>query len=229
MHQRGPKQFSLANSAGARATLWKPDLGRIPLAIDNGILTLKGTGVDNYHALVIEQDWGYLVESIISYHYMRGKPSGRSTTELTAARKTRLEIVPQPVPREHHQYETGERWGFQVRFDGRPMAAQTLTLETAHGTTLTGISDAEGRIDFTFPDDFPSLIRGERNRTLAAFTLSTRHLAEGTEYISHLQGEYRPNPRHWRSLGLGVAVAGIGFAAGGLLTGFGRARREESA
>ncbi|MEW7980541.1 MAG: hypothetical protein G8D28_08885 [gamma proteobacterium symbiont of Phacoides pectinatus] len=156
MHQRGPKQFSLANAAGARATLWKPDLSRIPLAIENGTLTLKGTGVDNYHALVIEQNWGYLVESIISYHYMRGKPSGRSTTELTAARKTRLEIVPQPVPREHHRYESGERWGFQVRFDGRPMAAQALTLETAHGSTLTASVTIRDASTLPFPTTFPA-------------------------------------------------------------------------
>ena len=108
----------------AQVVLWKPDLSTQPLEIQQGKVGLKGTGVDNYHAIVAERTEGKLTEVAIRYEYARGKPSGHSSTELTAADKSTLEIVPEPIPREHYRYHSDQTWDFIVRFQGLPLANQ---------------------------------------------------------------------------------------------------------
>ncbi len=214
---RGPKQLMLENAQGAKVVLWKPDLTSQPLQPHHDAVTLPKTGMDNYHALVVEKDWGTSKETLIRYEHMFGRPSKRSPSELTAADKTEFEIVPTPVPREHYRYQSGQEWGFQLRLHGQPLAGQTLTLETEHGTRLESVTDDTGYAAFRLPDDFPDVVAGERDRRSAEFIVAAATDAAGVTYQTALSASYHLNPSHWQSQSMGWAVVGVGFLVGGLL------------
>ena len=213
-NRRGPKRFMLANAEGAAARMWKPDLTSVALKIEQGSVTLPPTGVDNYHALVVERDWGDSRETLIRYQYMHGKPSGHSTRELTAAEKAAFEIVPSPVPREHQHYRSDQRWAFLLRLNGAAAVGVPVVLETSHGTFVEGVSDGDGMVHLRIPDDFPDPIEGERDRRSAEFTVSAETVANGITYQTALSAEYRLNQAHWQSFGMGFAVMGVGMLAG---------------
>ena len=214
---RGPKQLILENAEGARITLWKPDLTTQPLSMNHGGITIPRTGMDNYHALVVEKDWGDSRETLIRYEYLFGRPSQHSPSELAGAVKTDLEIVPAPIPREHLHYLSDQRWGFQVRFKGMPRAQVPLTLETSHGTRLEAVTDRKGYAVFRLPDDFPDIVPGERDGRSAEFTVSASAEVAGTAYETLLTASYQVNPSHWQSTPLGWFVVGLGFIAGGVI------------
>ena len=223
-HPRGPTPLVLAGASGAVLELWRPDLGTELLRPDDGRITVPRTGMDNYHALVARQERGGVMETAVRYVYQFDKPSGRSPVEILGAEKAALEIVPDPLPREHYHYHTDQDRGFLLRFHGRPVAQHPVTLETSHDSRLQGVTDAEGRVVLRIPDDFPGVEAGVRDPRRADFFVSAAYQAGDQVYRTTLGAEYRVNPRHWRSSGAGLAVAGIGLLVGGLLGRLGRKR-----
>lgn len=217
-HNRGPKRLALSNADGAVITLWKPDLSKRVLESKMGVIALPPTGMDNYHAIVVERDWGNSLDAIVRYEYMRGKPSGESPQKLTAAIKTALEIVPDPIPREHHRYYSRAEAAFIVRYRDQLLANHPVVLQTSNGSSLNGMSDSNGRVVLRIPDDFSNVVPGERDRRAAELSISTEYQAEGVQYGSTLTAEYRVSPEHWQSKSWGMAVAAIGFVFGGFLT-----------
>jgi hypothetical protein len=218
----------LQGASGALIQLWTPDLGIRSLSAHDDRITVPRTGMDNYHALVARQERGSLKETAIRYVYQFDKPSGRSPAELAGAQKAALEIVPDPLPREHYHYHTDQDWGFRLRFHARPVADHPVTLETSHGSRLQGTTDAGGRVVLRIPDDFPGVEAGVRDQRRADFSVSASYADVDQVYRTTLSAEYRVNPRHWRSSGAGVAVAGVGLLVGGLLSRLGRKRSERN-
>lgn len=214
---RGPKQLMLENADGASITLWKPDLSTQPLSLKHGAVKIPNTGMNNYHALVVEKDWGNGKETMIRYEYLHGPPSKQSPSRLAAAVKTDFEIVPAPIPREHYRYQSNQRWAFMLRLHGRPLADQPLTLETEHGTRLQAVTDNQGLASFRLPDDFPDIVPGERDERRAEFSVSATAETNGRRYETTLTSSYRVDPAHWQSSPMGWAVVGLGFIAGGLI------------
>lgn len=213
----GGKAIQLTNAEGAKARLWKPTLESVPLELTEGRLTLPRTGLDSYHALVVEQDWGSLVEALISYPYLRGRPSGHSPAELLTLEKTPLEIVPQPLPREHQEYLSDERYRFRVRYRGEPLANAPVKLTTGNGSEQALVTGPDGLLTLRLPEDFPNLIPGERDKRSARFTLATGQRRDAVRYRTQLVLEYTVNPHHWRSRNWGFAAIGLGLMLGGLL------------
>ena len=144
---------------------------------------------------------------------------------MLAINKNELEIVPDPLPREHRDYQSGETWPFIVRFRGEPLADTEVVLTTFHGGASSGTTDKRGRILLHLPDDFPDMVEGERDERKADFAVTVEHQDGEILYRSHLGAEYEPNPRHWRSTPLGFLVIGIGMVAGVFL---GRVRERDS-
>lgn len=217
-HNRGPKRLALSNADGAVITLWKPDLSKRTLEPKMGVITVPPTGVDNYHAIVVEQNWGDAVDAIVRYEYMRGKPSGESPVKLLGAQKTPLEIVPDPVPREHHRYYARAEASFILRYKDRVLANHPVVLRTSNGSSVDGVSNEQGRVVFRIPDDFSDIVPGERDRRDAEISFHTEYQEDGIRYSSVLNADYRVSPEHWQSKSWGVAVAGVGFLFGGFLT-----------
>ncbi|MCG7980513.1 MAG: hypothetical protein N0E58_20595 [Candidatus Thiodiazotropha endolucinida] len=219
---RGEKRIVLENGDGAIITLWKPDLSTQQLTLDHNAVTIPMTGIDNYHAIVAEKDWGDHKEAVIRYEYRFGRPSKQSPSQLAAKQKTEFEIVPDPIPREHYRYHSLQSWNYLVRFNGRPVNDLEVVLNTANGTQLSSTTDSHGRVSFQIPDDFPGMIEGERDKRLGQFIVSSEYLEGNRRYTTQLNADYRVNPAHWQSTRLGLLVVGIGFIAGGFL---GRVKR----
>ena len=226
-HHRGPKQLALSIADDAQVELWAPDLNRQKVEINQGKVGFRGTGVDNYHAIVATRTEGNMIETAIRYEYARGKPSGRSPAELTAVPKSTLEIVPDPIPREHYRYHSDQTWGFIVRFQGQAIANQQVTLETANGSQREGTTNPAGRVNLHIPDDFPDIVAGERDKRSAEFTVSTRYTQGEQTYQTTLNAAYRVNPQHWHSLGMGIAVVGLGMLTGGVIGRLGRGKNNK--
>lgn len=216
-HGRGPKMLEMGIPDGSTVTVWQPDLVTRKVDAQHGHVVIPKSGMDNYHAVIAEKDSGEIKQAIIRYEYQRGKPSGHSTTELTAVQKTDFEIVPDPVPREHRHYQSGETWSFILRFQGKPVANIPVSLKTAHGNVIIGTSDKSGQVALHIPDDFPDVQAGERDERSAAFDVTAEYVIAGITYRTRLNSEYRVNPAHWQSLMLGMLVAGFGMVAGGFI------------
>lgn len=216
-HHRGPKQLTLVGSAGADIKIWKPDLSTLPLTAKMDTITIPSTGVDNYHAIVAEKDWGDLKEAIVRYEYLRGKPSKRSPTRLSGSQKTDFEVVPAPIPRGHYRYYSDQEWGFLLRFRGNPVPNHPIVMATANGSEVKGVTDGEGLVRMHIPDDFPNVVEGERDKRGAELTVSAELVSEGITYQSMLSAEYRVNQQHWKSFEMGLLVVGLGMLAGGYI------------
>jgi len=216
-HHRGPKMLEMGIPEDAVVTLWQPDLVTRSITAEHGHVAIPKTGMDNYHAVVAVSDSDGIRDAVIRYEYRFGKPSGRSPRELAAAQKTDFEIVPDPIPREHRHYQSGETWPFLLRYRGAPVAGAKVVLTTQFGNVVEGVSNAAGEVRLAIPDDFPGIVPGERDERQAAFDVVAEHHADGRLYRTRLNAEYRVNPSHWQSLTLGLLVTGFGMLAGGFL------------
>ncbi len=219
-HRRGPKRFALIGADGATITMWKPDLTTIPLDekhLMHGTITLPSTGLDNYHAIVAEKDWGNIKEAVVRYEYLRGKPSKNSPTILSNAVKTTFEIVPDPIPRGHYHYFTGQTWNFITRFGDTSVPNLPVVFETTNGSRIETKSDANGRFSIDIPTDFPDMLPGKKDKRKSDFSISSEYANAGINYQSSLSAEYHINRLNWRSMSLGLLVAGIGVVGGGLI------------
>jgi hypothetical protein len=222
--RRQPKRLMLMFGEGAVARLWKPDLTAELLEIERGSIALPATGMGNYHALVVEQDWGNSKDFLIRYEYMRGKESGFSPSKLANAQKAPLEIIPDPIPREHYRYLSGSQWNFLVRYQGEAVADLPVMLETEFGSRLESKTDPQGRVSFQFPDDFPEVKPGRRNNSPAELWLTANYGDGEINYQTRLSAPYHVNPAHWQSTGLAAAVFAFGLLAGGVI---GRVRSDK--
>ena len=221
----GGKAYMLMNGKNSIMRMWKPDGEPVTIKISGDYFDLPKTGVDNYHAVVVDRKLEGVQDSYVRYIYRRGKPAGHSPAELLAISKSTLEVVPDPLPREHQRYQSGETWPFMVRFKGEPLANVEVALKTAHGNGSDAVSDKEGRVRLHIPDDFFDVVEWERDKRRADFAVTVEHQDGAMRYRSHLGAQYELNPMHWRSTTLGVLVIGIGMLAGAFL---GRVRGRDS-
>ncbi len=212
------KSFQLTEHHGAKVFFWKPNLKSKLLPLDGDQVKVKSTGMDNYHALVAKRRTTDMTEVAIRYPYMRGKPSGFSPSTLTGGVKASYEIMPSPLPREHRRYHAARDAVFVVRHEGQPVPKIAVTLTTANGTTLNEISDRNGAVRFTFPDDFAETKPGRRNNKPAEFVVFSEYSDKDHHYKTSFSDKYHVDPRHWKSTQLGVVVLAFGFISGLVIT-----------
>lgn len=214
---RGPTLY-LHDARAADTIMWSSNLERLNLPIKkSGKAALPRTGIDNYHVMIARRHNEKLHESAIRYLYRRGKPSGHSPSELTRLEKLPLEIVPDPLPREHRRYIGAKEEQFVVRFQGEPLAGVKVDLETTNGTQLEAKSDAKGRVRFAIPDDFSHVVPGRRNNPPAEMIVRTDHTGDGVLHRVNLSAPYYASPTNWKSFNAGLFMLGFGFFAGVLI------------
>ncbi len=206
--------FQLVEGEGAQAMLWAPNLSQSALPLEAGKAKITSRGVDNYHALVALREEEGRVDGALRYAYLRGKPSGESPSRLTHATKLDLEIVPDPLPREHWRYQAQKPAHFLLRWQGEPLANQVVILTTQNGSQLTLLSDEQGTVSFSLPDDFPQVEAGRSNNRPAEFVLTTTHQIDGKEYQTTFSAPYHVSPRHWQSNQLALWMVAGGFLGG---------------
>ncbi len=225
-NRNAAKSFILTGAENSQVKLFAPDLDMSAIALNDAVISFKPTGKDNYHALVAQRqytDAGGRInnESAMRYVYMHGKPTGHSPSDLTALEKTRLEIVPDPLPREHWRYKAGDTFHFIVRFDGKPLSNLRVSLSTSNGSILNSTTNLHGKISFKLPDDFPDTQPGRSQNESGELLLHAEWIEHNQIYASWLSADYHVDPSHWQDTNLGAWVATGGFMFGAFVTGLG--------
>jgi hypothetical protein len=172
--------------------------------------------IGNYHWVVAREESAEAVK-VASTAWYFGNP-GDSPKELLKVVKHELEIVPEPLPREHGRYRESEKWRFLVRLNGAPLAGQPLLLETEFGSRAAFLTDAAGIATVLFPRDFRPVAKGEgdhggHGRQLAKFVLSTEKEADGRRYLTAFNLTYAEDADRNKSLGWGAAFGLLGMLA----------------
>lgn len=227
-HDRmAPQQFTLSDGAKADIRLILPDLSEQALSMEkDGLVSIKQTRLSYFHALIAEHTEGTRHDTAIRYLHFSGKPAKSSPSKLLALPHTALDIVPEPLPREHWSYLANANHTFIVRFQNRPLAGKQITLSTSNGSTQTYITDQDGYVRLSLPDDFADVQPGHRNNRPAEFMLHCAYIHDGESYITTLTAPYMTDPAHWQSLTLGIAVMSGGIVLGGMVSW--RMRRKQA-
>lgn len=227
-HHRGAaKPFALNGFENSTLTFITPELEQKKISAENGRFSLRPTGKDNYHAVVASRIHNQVHESAIRYVYFNGKPTGRSPSELTSLQKATLEIVPDPLPREHWHYKASDEISFVIRFKNQHLASLPVTLSTSHATILEATTDTQGRVSFTLPDDFQQVKPGREANKSGEILVHIKYADNDQQYASWLSADYQVNPAHWQDTGMGALVATGGFAFGAFITGLGFRRNNK--
>ena len=208
------KQVVLHDGDGANVRFMHADLKVQDMVLDNGKLSFKPTGKNNYHVLIASRNHDHVHETAIRYLFLHGKPTGHSPSELTSINKAALEIVPSPLPREHWHYQANQQAHFQILFQGKPLVEHVVSIHTNHGTTMQATSDAQGMIQVTVPDDFTAIKPGRMHNPAAEWQFTAQHIQNGQQYRTTLTAPYYVDVNHWQSLSWGMTTAGGGMLIG---------------
>lgn len=170
--------------------------------------------VGNYHWAIARQESDAEVRVASTIWYFANP--GEAPTNLLAQSRHELEIIPDPLPREHGAYRESEKWRFLVRWHGQPFANQPVVLETEAGSRSRFVTDAAGVAIVLFPRDLKPAERhqeGHGDPRGARFVLATEKEEGGRHYVTAFNYTYSPDPDRGRSLGWGAAFGVIGMVA----------------
>jgi hypothetical protein len=180
----------------------------------SALVTPPGGMGGNYHWLIAREESPEQV-TVASTAWYFSNP-GASPKALLQRVRHELEIIPDPLPREHSQYREGERWRFLVRFRGKPLPGIKLQLETEAGTRSSMVVDRDGIATVVLPRDLdPASAKGGGHMSRGprgGFVLAVRHEAEGRRYLTAFNGNYGADPGRTQSLAWGAGFGVLGMA-----------------
>lgn len=199
---------------------------QVPLAPEGtAIKALPKLG--NYYWVTARQETeGQVMVASTPYYF--GEP-GPAPTRLLLEQKHELEIIPQPLPREHGAWRESEKWQFLLRFNSQPVANKTVRMETEFGTKTAFVSDEQGLVTVLFPRDFkpdekkPEQGSHNHGPRRAKFVLAVEHDDDGKHYLSAFNYTYSADVERGRNL-----LAGVGFGVFGMLLATPLLRRKKA-
>jgi hypothetical protein len=195
--------------------LIKPDLSKEDLNISDNTLNLPKASIGGYYALLLTHRSDTQIDSALRYLSMMGKPAKVSPTKLTALPKTDLEIVPNPLHREHDRYTASKSYRFLLHFQGKPLANTAITMETRDTPAQTYTTDNTGEFLITLPNDFKNVQIGKSENKPSEFLIIAQHSDNNLTYKSTLTMPYSLNPNdYWQSQSYGAGAITIGFLGG---------------
>lgn len=209
---RGDRTTAPYRPVGLNASeirVFGPRGGEQAFPVEAGVARLRSPAPEsgNYHWLSARAETPAHV-TIASTIWYASNP-GPAPVDLLRRIKNELEIVPDPLPREHASYRESEKWRFIVRYEGRPLAGQVVRMETERGTRTAFTTDTEGIATVLFPRDFPPDAEGDGHaRAKAGFVLSTERQEAGRHFVTSFNHTYAQDSERGRSLGWG-AVFGL--------------------
>lgn len=223
MVNRGERTTAKLRLQGLEApvlTVYAPDGPAERLRVDYPVqaegtrIASAAPDVGNYHWVIAraESDAEVRVASTAWYF---GNP-GPSPVRLLQAVKHELEIVPEPLPREHGAYRESEKWRFLVRFQGASVAGQTVVLETEFGSRSTFVTGADGYATVLFPRDHRPVEGGAaqgHGPRRAKFVLTAEREQDGRRYLTSFNFQYGADADRDRSLNWGAAFGLLGMVA----------------
>ena len=137
--------FALMNSdMNASSHLILPDLSQKNLTFKLNTVMLPKPAMGGYYAMVAGGTGTNNTYSAIRYLTLHGRPAKVSPTKLTALPKTALEILPDPLHREHDRYTASKTYRFVAMFEGKPLANTSMTLETHNTPVQSYTTDTKG-------------------------------------------------------------------------------------
>ncbi len=179
------------------------------ILLDKGRFMLHSAGVGNYHWLLAREETADRVTVASTTHYFSNP--GPAPTDMLARPKSELEIVPAPLPREHRRYRENDSYGFDVRFQGAPLAGVPVSFTSSAGTRARLVSDAAGRVWLRFPDDVQPAEGGAHGRgPTNRFVLAVAHDAGGRHYLTTFNYSYAEDAYTRRSLAWGGGFMALG-------------------
>lgn len=185
---------------------------QLPLEMAGARLDRPATGGFHWLAAREESDETVRVASTVYYFGERG---ANNPTAIFMRQKHELELIPLPYPREHSRYRANEAWRFLVRFNGQPLPDRKVVLETSNGSRSELISDTQGIVVASIPDDFKAEVEGKEGghgRPGADFVLAAEHAEGGKNYLTAFNAAYGKSAFDQRSI-----VMGLGFTLLGML------------
>jgi len=189
---------------------------QIPLKDGKAGVRVRGKRQGGWYRVSARSDDGNSRIGTLVYF---GNP-GPAPRHMLEASLEGLDLSPAILPTEHQNYRAGETWPFLVRMDGEPLAGQAVRLETSAGTARTFVSNGQGLVQVSFPDDFPPPEQrekpqgGHHHRFTQQFVLSTRLESNlGPAQQSSFNYQYRPGAYDQKNLWLGGGFALLGMLA----------------
>ncbi|NGZ06958.1 MAG: hypothetical protein G8237_11445 [Magnetococcales bacterium] len=182
-----------------------------------GAAVMVHNGIGNYHWIAVTEEQEERALTLATVHHF-GMP-GPAPSVMLAQPKSRLEIIPEPLPREFSTYRAQERWVFRVRLDQRDLPHHPVTLLAPHHPKQNLSTDPDGRVQVTLPE-FPQAALqqpapGARpRRPVQPFQLAVEAHVGPHHLITVFQHEYAPPPMTNRHPLLGWGVTGLGMVAG---------------
>jgi hypothetical protein len=209
-------QNIVADAVDAHSNKLADESGRRRLPLDMAGAKLDKPASGGFHWLAAREEQGDTVRVASSVYYF-GERGAENPTDMFMTQKHELEIVPQPYPREHSRYRANEDWKFLVRFNGQPLAEQKVVLETSNGSRRELVSDAQGVVVASIPDDFKAEAEGKEaghghGRPGADFVLATEHADGGKTYLTAFNAAYGKNAFDQRSIAMGLGFTLLGMA-----------------
>ena len=189
---------------------------RIPVDPSGTRIEAVTPKIGNYHWVSAREEAAGAV-TVATTTYPFGNP-GEAPTRMLLQKKNELEIIPQPLPREHGAWRESEKWDFLLRFNGQPLANKTVKMETEFGTRTAFVSDEKGRVTVLFPRDFkpaekkPEAGGHDHGPRRAKFVLAAEHDDGGRHYLTAFNYTYSADAERGKSL-----LAGVAFGVFGML------------
>jgi len=185
----------------------------LPMEMSGARLDKPANG--GFQMLTARQEQAGQVQVASTVYYF-GERGAKNPTAMFMQQKNELEIIPQPFPREHSRYRANEDWKFLVRFNGKPVPGQKVSLETQNGSNALLLSDRQGVITLHVPDDFKPVEEGAAGqdhgmRRGAEFVLATEHAEAGKTYQTGFNSSYGPDAFDQRSLAMGLGFTLLGM------------------
>lgn len=199
---------------------------QVPVTAEGTKIEAVSPKIGNYHWVSAreEAEGKVTVASTATYF---GNP-GEAPTALLLKQKSELEIIPQPLPREHGSYRESDKWQFLLRFNGQPLAKKEVRMETEFGTKTAFTSDAQGWVTVLFPLDFkpadPAKAHDQHmGPRKGKFVLAVEHDEGGKHYLTAFNYTYAPDAATGKNL-----MAGAGFGVFGMLLAVPLLRRKKA-
>lgn len=208
-------QNIVADSIDAWSNNLKDEHARRQLPMEMAGARLDKPANGGFQMLTARQEQAGQVQVASTVYYF-GERGAKNPTVMFMQQKNELEIIPQPFPHEHSRYRANEDWKFLVRFNGKPMPGQKVSLETQNGSNALLLSDRQGVIALHVPDDFKPVEEGAAGhdhgmRRGAEFVLATEHAEAGKTYLTAFNSSYGPDAFDQRSLAMGLGFAFLGM------------------
>ncbi|MFN4325544.1 MAG: hypothetical protein ACK4FP_06610 [Azonexus sp.] len=222
--ERAAAQYRPVGLPATEIRVFGPRGGEQAFPVEAGAARLQSPAPEsgNYHWLSARAETPAHV-AVASTVWYASNP-GPSPVDLLRRPKSELEILPDPLPREHASYRESEKWRFIVRYAGQPLAGQVVRMETERGTQTRFTTDSAGVATVLFPRDFPPEAEGEgHNRTKAGFVLTTEYQDGERHFVTTFNYTYGPDGERGRSLAWGAA-----FGLAGMLGALPLLRRRQN-